>query len=183
MAKFCTSDLHLYHKNILKFQPNRKFNDLDEMHEGIIKAWNDKVSYEDTTYILGDVSFGTDTKTLNILHRLNGSICLIKGNHDERFNKNDERPIRDRFEWIKDYHEEWIDKVFVTMMHFPIESWNKMEHNSIMLHGHLHGGTSHETVNLRQNRMDVGIDTRDDLSPWSFDEIFRNLKYERKQNG
>lgn len=53
------------------------------------------------------------------------------------------------------------------MCHYPFLTWNKAHHGAWMLHGHSHG-------NLRApetTRMDVGIDTRDDFAPYSFDEI------------
>ena len=49
------SDLHLFHEACIKFD-NRPFESLQEMHDTIMKNWNNKVNNGDTVYILGDVS-------------------------------------------------------------------------------------------------------------------------------
>ena len=36
---YLTSDLHLSHKNIIKYD-NRPYNNVDEMNEDIVKRWN-----------------------------------------------------------------------------------------------------------------------------------------------
>lgn len=38
---YFTSDLHLFHKNVLKFD-NRPFKSVEDMHLEIIKRWNNK---------------------------------------------------------------------------------------------------------------------------------------------
>jgi calcineurin-like phosphoesterase family protein len=41
MDYYISSDIHLFHKNILKFYPkSRPFLSLDEMHEKFIENWN-----------------------------------------------------------------------------------------------------------------------------------------------
>ena len=55
--KFYTSDLHIGHKAILTFD-NRPFFTLKEMHETIIKNWNETVSNNDFVYVLGDMFLG-----------------------------------------------------------------------------------------------------------------------------
>lgn len=50
---FYTSDLHLGHANVIKFD-NRPFANIDEMDQRIITRWNERVSDDDTVYILGD---------------------------------------------------------------------------------------------------------------------------------
>lgn len=51
---FYTSDLHLGHANVIKFD-NRPFANVDEMDQCIIIRWNERVSDDDTVFILGDV--------------------------------------------------------------------------------------------------------------------------------
>lgn len=53
--KYYISDLHLFHEATIKFD-NRPFQNLEEMHETIMKNWNSKVTNGDTVYILGDIS-------------------------------------------------------------------------------------------------------------------------------
>ncbi len=56
--KFCTSDTHFFHDNLLgtnKFAP-RPFNNVNEMNQTIINNWNDKVGENDIVYHLGDIA-------------------------------------------------------------------------------------------------------------------------------
>ena len=75
------SDLHLGHKNCLKFD-NRPFNTIEEQNDFIIKNWNKTITNLDDVYILGDISWYDANKTIDIFSRLNGRLHLIKGNHD-----------------------------------------------------------------------------------------------------
>ena len=53
---YYTSDLHLGHKNVIKFD-NRPYSDVDEMDDCLIKNWNNKVTDNDDVYIVGDFAF------------------------------------------------------------------------------------------------------------------------------
>lgn len=123
-----TSDFHLYHKNCITFD-NRPFTTLGEMHDKLIRNWNEVVTNADTVYYLGDVSFGRPDKTRDILYSLNGNIVLIKGNHDQRIGQ-----FEDRFSGVHDYLE--LKKERIVLSHYPSITWNWMYYNSIMLHGH-----------------------------------------------
>ncbi len=96
---FFTSDHHFGHKGIIK-NAKRPFRSVEEMNETMILRWNEKVKKNDIVYHLGDIGLMASRKPIEILERLNGKIHLIKGNHDD-LNRN----CKDRFEWIKDYHE------------------------------------------------------------------------------
>ena len=50
---YFTADLHFYHKNIIT-ATNRPFSNEDEMNRVLIQNWNNKVSFNDNVYILGD---------------------------------------------------------------------------------------------------------------------------------
>ena len=41
--KYYISDLHLFHENAIAFDP-RPFASLQEMHDTILKNWNDRVT-------------------------------------------------------------------------------------------------------------------------------------------
>lgn len=80
---FFTSDLHLGHRNLLKFTKPRPFNSIDEHDEAILENWNSVVKQEDTVYVLGDIAMNKDPDELGkYLTRLNGHKHLILGNHD-----------------------------------------------------------------------------------------------------
>lgn len=79
--KWVISDLHLGHKNILKYSGEWRGGTTAEEHdEWIISQWNSVVRKQDLVYLLGDVAFGEDS--LHLVRRLKGEKKLIRGNHD-----------------------------------------------------------------------------------------------------
>ena len=151
---FITSDLHLNHKKILQFSPKRKeilnCETLEEMNESLIKHWNEAVKPEDTIYHLGDFSFGSTSKTHEILERLNGNKIFILGNHDRREFFISKKPTfyleeegysegRELYGEIHQYLEIKYNNFDIILFHFPIVAWNKMEQGSLHFFGHCHG--------------------------------------------
>ena len=49
-----TSDLHLGHRNVIKFC-NRPFENEKEMNEKLIENWNSVVDEKDIIFVLGDI--------------------------------------------------------------------------------------------------------------------------------
>lgn len=130
------SDLHFGHKNCLAFD-NRPFNSIEEHDEYIINAWNQTVNNDDNVYILGDISWYKEVKTIEIFKKLNGKKHLIKGNHDDRLLKNEE--LRKLFVEIKDYKEVNIgDNKSIVLSHYPIPCFKNHFYGWIMLYGHVH---------------------------------------------
>ena len=180
---FFSSDFHLFHKNVIRFD-NRPFKDVDEMHENIITKWNNVVGKNDVVYYLGDLTFAKAhemNEVDRIIKSLNGKVHFIMGNHD------DNAVIRkfNRFESVNDYVELKVThnnngkevETFISLFHYPIFSWNKCHHNSFHLHGHCHGGLHHgEDVGYYDNRrvMDVGC-MLTDYYPISFEEVYKKL--------
>lgn len=169
---FFTSDLHLFHSKVVSMcgrDVKYGFNTIDEMHEYLIEAWNKKVPPYADVFILGDVSFATFQRTSKILERLNGTLHLVVGNHDERFIEN--RDWRNMFKTTMHVRNIVINdgpkSYDLSLCHYPIYSWNKKRYNSIHLHGHMHG----HSVPISGNILDVGVDTTTDFAPYSFAEI------------
>jgi calcineurin-like phosphoesterase family protein len=165
--EFITSDHHFGHGNVIRYS-NRPFASADEMDEALIRAWNARVPHNGIVYHLGDFSFHKNReRTKGIRHRLNGTIRLLKGNHDRL--KGD---MLDLFEWVKDYYEAKSPSgVKVVMCHYPFMTWNKSHHNSWSLHGHCHNSLRPPAPLDDQKRMDVGVDTHPDYAPYTWDEI------------
>jgi len=155
MKTFVTSDLHFYHKSILKFCPiTRQFSDVEEMNSWMINEWNSKVSSEDTTYILGDFSFSSANKAVEILKQLNGFKILISGNHDSGLLRKDY--FRSEFVSIHNLLHLKYNGHRIVMCHYPILDWKDCQHGSFHLHGHLHG----TPTGLEKYRVkDVGFDS------------------------
>lgn len=153
---YITSDLHFWHKNIMKFCPENRghFNgDVRLMNKTMIDDWNAIVNPGDTVYILGDVAFGSAKKGTDIVSQLNGYKILIKGNHDVGFVK--DAKFAATFDEIHDYHTIRRNGVLIVMFHYPIAEWDKAHRGSVHFYGHLHGKPS----GLEQYRCrDVGYD-------------------------
>src|SRR3989338_484955 len=80
---FVVSDLHLDHTNIIKYC-NRPFENIESMNKVLVDNWNKTVTNMDTVFFLGDLAFGTGSRTTDFwLSKLKGKIIFIKGNHDK----------------------------------------------------------------------------------------------------
>ena len=141
---FYIADLHFGHNNIIRYD-NRPFVNADEMDNVLIHNWNKVVSNEDATYILGDVSWWNESKTVDILNQLNGVKILIKGNHDDISQK-----FAKCFSGIMDYAEYNDSGTMVIMSHYPMPFWNGQFRDTIHLYGHVHN--SHQW-NIMENWM------------------------------
>lgn len=74
-----TSDTHFYHDQDFLYGP-RGYKSIEEMNEASIERWNSVVRPGDVVYHLGDVLM--NHYDINIINRLNGTIFLVRGNHD-----------------------------------------------------------------------------------------------------
>lgn len=166
------ADLHLRHRNILKHQPNRVHamglkneEDIDGHDQYIIDAWLDTVKRNDHVYVLGDMILSSKQDSLKILHNLKSKGChihLIVGNHDKStqnmknmFNSIDLIKVVD----FKKSVFPFLDEDFCCVMcHYPLLSWPRKAHGSIMLHGHTHNNSPHENEG-NDLRLNVGMDT------------------------
>ncbi|AXH72888.1 MAG: hypothetical protein [Caudoviricetes sp.] len=158
---YFTSDNHFNHENILKYCPERAvlWNNPNEMNEGLISRWNNKVKQNDTVYHLGDICMGSP----DILNRLNGKIILIKGNHDHK------KTLKcGRFEYITNYHELKLNKKLITLCHYKMEVWKNSHYgSSLHFYGHSHGTRPGDNACC-----DVGVDMPfTNFSPVTLEEI------------
>lgn len=180
--KLITSDLHFYHKNIIKYCPKRlekiqeyakqhnieltEENTVDTMNKWLIDMWNSQVwRHDDDVYVLGDFSFGNAEETKAILNQLNGRIHLIVGNHDFKINAmletgRLESVCQIKTVEVKDlfFSGELSETFTFELCHYPMMTWKQKEYGSIHLHGHCHGNIDKVNEFLNENRVDVGID-------------------------
>jgi len=165
---FFTSDNHFGHKGILNFCPKtREGSNTDEMDEIMIERWNAVIKDTSTVYCLGDFTFHRDPdKIVAILERLKGKIHLITGNHCQ-FIKKWKDLFTPYFESVQDYKEIQIDGINVYLFHYPIQEWRNAQRGSFHLFGHVHG----DLPNQPFRSMDVGIDTRPGMTPYTWKEI------------
>ncbi len=155
-----TSDLHFWHKNVMKFcSKTRPWDTLEDMHEGLISEWNSKVKPDDIIFHLGDFCFKGREATEAILERLNGRKAIVLGNHDKVL-RNAIKSGSHGIECIVDYLELRINGTKVIMSHFPMSSWNQQGRGSVQLFGHGHG--SYGGVG---RQIDVGYDNLGAITP------------------
>lgn len=132
MKVYIISDTHFNHKNIIDYC-NRPFKDIDEMNNTIINNWNEAVKEDDIVYHLGDFFLGSKFDLKDIVDKLNGTIYLIRGNHDRLT--------------VKSYEDCGIvvlknapiimDDYKIMLSHRPLPN-SMIKDGYINIHGHLH---------------------------------------------
>jgi len=165
MTKRYTSDLHLQHNNILKYD-NRPFNSIEEHDEHIVEVINEYVNKDDQLYILWDICWKPN-KWIETLKEIKcNNVFFIQGNHD--FTK-----------YLKIYENLWwtnlwlmhIDKeAKVVLCHYPMEEWFHSHHKEDGRFFHIHGH-SHWNSIRRKWRIDVGLTFKDMWRPVTLEEI------------
>ena len=152
--KLYISDLHFYHENAIKMD-ERNFSDIHQMNQYMINQWNSTVKGGDIVVVLGDLFWTKEPDEVNyVLNRLSGKICLIEGNHDNRWLKKPGINLN-RFEWIKSYAEFQDGERNVIASHYPIFCYNHQyltnedgSPRTYMLYGHIHN--THDELLINQ---------------------------------
>lgn len=166
---FFTADTHLSHSNIVRYC-DRPFSNIREHDDAIIANWNSVVSKKDVVYHLGDFGFGSPYKLYDISLKLNGTIHLIKGNHDKSTVRS---PCKDRFETIRDVHMLTAQENGKTyqffLSHYAHRTWNKSHWDVPHLYGHSHGNLPYY-----RNSLDVGVDCHN-FYPISIEQVLYRI--------
>jgi calcineurin-like phosphoesterase family protein len=131
------------------------------MNEAIILNWNSVVTKEDMVYVLGDVIFGNNENSYNLVRRLNGNKFLIDGNHDSITPE-----FKALFGWVRSYYELNHDfggehKQKLVLCHYAFKVWNKSHYGAWNLYGHSHGSLAPVG-----KQIDVGIDATYKYKEW-----------------
>lgn len=170
------SDMHLSHKNILKYC-HRPFETIEEMNETLISNWNNVVKPDDLIYNLGDLTLGNPNIVNNVMSQLNGNVHLICGNHDYWMKS---KSARDHFIAID--REKIItvrlgkEKKRILLTHFPRE----IEGTSFdyIIYGHIHNNEHDpfwEYQKTRPNVLNACVDVND-FKPVTFQQLIENNK-------
>jgi calcineurin-like phosphoesterase family protein len=202
---FFMSDSHYHHRSLVRGTSNwedkspcRNFDTLSEHDSTLVENINSTVGIDAILFCLGDWSFGNisnerDSKAREFRDAINcREVHLALGNHDQiiRDNEND---IQDIFSSVSNYLEVLFiepadnklqgvkaEKQRVSMMHYPIRSWNHQRKGAWMLHGHCHGSLPDLIIKGNTQRtMDVGVDCHPKFKPysyWEIKEIMNNRK-------
>jgi calcineurin-like phosphoesterase family protein len=128
------SDTHFFHGNIIKYC-DRPFYSYQEMNKYMINKWNSVVSKEDIVIHLGDFAFRN--KAREIRDKLNGTIFLIRGNHDLNITDTDGFLIIDG--------KLVIGNIIFT--HHPLLK-EEIPIGYVNIHGHIHDKDSFYGINV-----------------------------------
>lgn len=175
---FYIADPHFGHENILKLC-GRPFENIDAMNEALIAAWNERVTGNDTVFILGDLFFRcADPET--ILRQLKGRKRLIIGNHDSSWM--DKVDLQKYFVSVDNLLEITDGVRGITLCHYPLLTW-KHKLRTFMIHGHIHNDTTSDFFPLlavRERVLNAGVDINS-FRPVTFDELVENNRAFKEQ--
>jgi len=156
MTIYFTSDMHLGHKNIIKYS-DRPFKSVEEMDEEIINRFNSVVKSDDVVYDLGDLCLSN----FNVYkHRFNGTLIRIKGSHDR-----DIKEPRMMVVTPENLFDEYRNPISITLCHYAMRSWERSHYATWHLYGHHHGKLPPYGLSF-----DVGVDCWN-FYPVSLDQV------------
>jgi calcineurin-like phosphoesterase family protein len=177
---YFSSDYHFNHDREFIYQA-RGFPNVEEMNEAIIQRHNEIVKPEDIIYVLGDLCLGGGSeealqKNKELIERLNGTLYIIRGNHDSdnrckmyRSCKNVKRVTAAMYLNYNGYH--------FYLSHYPTLTGNlekeSLKQCTINLYGH-----THQEKNFYRDipfMYHVGVDSHD-CYPVSVDAAIAEMK-------
>lgn len=208
---FFTSDWHVGHENVLKYD-NRPFKNLDHMNEVLITRYNSTVPESGICYFMGDMGNRTEDMR-KVFPRLKGTKVLILGNHD----KGVTTMYNCGFDVVVYNATIYIGKHKVTMSHCPllgvfredtssmknadklreigvVENWHgesrerhrmhtMKDEGQFHLHGHIHSRFDKAiSKKISGKQYDVGV-IANNYTPVSISTIESwIMKYDKKEN-
>lgn len=140
MNTWITSDLHLFHENIIVYC-NRAQSDVEEMNDHIVKCWRETVQPGDRVIVVGDLSASLRNRKedlAQIISGLPGNKVLVRGNHDHQ---PDEWYIAAGFSLVTN----WLFEDGFLFVHKPANQQNVDAIRAreecdprLVVHGHIH---------------------------------------------
>ncbi len=131
MSTYFIADLHLGHKNILKFSSRSKWIPSMDVHDDILKErYSGVISKRDLVFFLGDVAWTTEA--LQQLEEWPGRKRLVRGNHDN-LNEGLYQRVFEKIYGAVMYKQFWLSHVPLHPTEVSLQY--RKEFN---VHGHLH---------------------------------------------
>jgi len=155
MSDFFISDTHFGDSDIIIYE-NRPFSCVGEMDTVLISNWNSVVGKDDRVFFLGYFSMYGFERTVEIVHKLNGLIVFIKGNHD----------VNEYFDDVNGFPIIYND--FFMCSHKPMYVNSQMPY--VNIHGHLHGNKYADNKHVNVSCEQINY------TPIKFEEILKLLK-------
>lgn len=176
MATFLTSDLHCYHKNIIKYC-SRPFSDIEEMNAALIENWNSVVCSGDTVWFLGDFSFTNIEKSQEIFNQLAGTKKALYGNHDGSH----KRLLEIGFDSVSDFLY-YGNNIYLCHFYSGIFCkphvklfLSQIPKGGILLHGHAHNPPQSKITKSGIWTYDVGVDANN-FTPVNLETVIQEIK-------
>jgi len=127
---------------------------------------------------LGDLFMMPSGEAKKIRARLNGNICLVRGNHDRTAES-----LKGAFAWIKDYYELTVmetdapgGRQHIVLCHYAFRVWNQSHHGAWHLYGHSHGTLPEIPGQLS---LDVGVDCHE-FTPIGYEQVKQAMRKRSK---
>ena len=162
------SDLHLAHKNIIKYC-SRPFDNVNQMNEILIQNWNKKIGVKDRVFVLGDFALCGKDKIIEFGNQLKGRKILILGNHD---GASLSTYYKAGFEMVSKFPIIFQD--FFILSHEPIELF-PLNTPFVNIFGHVHNDARFPTVTSRGACVSV---ERWNYMPVEFNQLISLIKSE-----
>ena len=171
---FFTADTHFFCDKALSHRP--QFTSIEEMNEELIRRWNETVPEDGVVFHLGDIATHLPRETIaGVIRRLNGTILLVKGNHDDISVL---RGVRFQEEtgliMLGYYWSLWLEGIKILLSHYPYLCYEGEYEGVWQLFGHVHSGPGvsdgfdiPRPQYLLPCQYDVGVDGND-YRPISF---------------
>lgn len=176
---FVTSDTHFNHNKDFVYQA-RGYADAVQMTDDMINVINNTVGENGILLHLGDFCLNTTSEQyFSILERLKiRELWLLWGNHNN--------PIQRTYGGTREQVAAYNKGIFIKYLghyytfrhkkkhfvcfHFPIQTWDGVNHGSMHLCGHSHGGNSRSLPLSNQGKiLDCGWDVH--RKPLNMNEI------------
>ena len=160
---FLISDTHFNHDKIGEYCGRP-----DNWQELVISNWNKTISKNDVVLHLGDFAFGNKEEVKKVRDKLNGTIYMIKGNHD-----------RHSVGWYRDIGIKLFKKPFVIdgidftpilFSHAQKPCMNEM----VNIHGHQHEKVPFITNWFGNIHINMSVE-QINYKPMKFKEIYNSL--------
>lgn len=173
---FFTSDWHLGHANVIKFD-NRPFDNITQMGEALVRNFNKQVPTYGITYFLGDMVLGDFEQSSKFIRQLNGLKILVVGNHDRNY----QSCYNSGFDLVMNSATIKVHNEIVTLSHCPLPGIHREDMTGFVgkgtfwhgdhknhqfmvenkgqfhLHGHIHSPNGGRSQKILGRQFDVGV--------------------------
>lgn len=181
---FFTSDTHFNHFNIIEYC-NRPFATTDEMNKALIENWNKVVPRDGIVIHCGDFMLDpmNNEKCYDrIANKLNGTIYLVRGNHDTIRLREDYQIKKNHIIWVGDILNILIGRHNIVASHYPLlcfpDHYNVFGHVHTLEDGNVYGSDSPFSDFLKiceYRQYDVGVD-QNGYKPVTWKEIAKKMR-------